>query len=754
MNKAYIKFFGVEILCLIIQLCFSKLNLFGFLSPIGLTFAFARLATGANILIVCAVYFISKIYSFVAFQSFMIVLYEIVFLALFYFAIGIFKIKREWTVATIFLFFSNILSLYFSLENYEMLWHFALNLCLEILIFFYLYKFFKVYHSKFIFFRFSHRDYLIFSVMTLFLSMGIFSFNFIWIGAKFFVLIFPAILLCRILPADKYFATTSLLSIGAFVVTGDLLTLAITLVVALLLTEFREFNKYIYGIISAVVLTIFMLIFKIYDIFSIISISFAIFLFLIIPNRWILKMSSLFETEQTNVILKSLDEQKIEGIKSRLMLMSDTFANMQKDFKFLLVGKINRQIASRELAADVIKKCCSTCENYKACFHENINKRMLFENLLAKAIDSGRIEQNDLLSGIEAYCTKSSIAISEINQTAKMFLDYESTVKSEDSSKLLIASELENFAEIFLNFSRLMKPKLLTNDRLSKILKEKLVSGMIDAKEVVIVESEKGIESVSVILPNEQISKKEVLEITSRVTKIKMSAEPARHLEFSGLSLATFSPASKLKVSFAVSSKAKEKANGDSTAITRLAKNKYFVAISDGMGHGENANKISTMVLSLIKSMFEVGLDSDLILQSINRLLLPAGLDSFTTLDALVIDLELSECHFIKLGSSVSVIKRANTSEVVASDSLPMGIVQNLKPTIVKKQISAGDMIFLASDGVVDTFSDVSAFKSFINDSKIYNMQKYIDDVIFDARISNPNHLDDMTIIGINLLKN
>ena len=108
----------------------------------------------------------------------------------------------------------------------------------------------------------------------------------------------------------------------------------------------------------------------------------------------------------------------------------------------------------------------------------------------------------------------------------------------------------------------------------------------------------------------------------------------------------------------------------------------------------------------------------------------------------------------MKLGASVSIIKHKNTSEVIVSESLPIGIVQNIKPTIVRKQISSGDMIFLASDGIVDSFENIDIYKSFINDAKIFNLQKYLDEVVVDAGVQNQKHIDDMTIIGINLLKN
>lgn len=754
MKKIYSKFILIQLLCLLLQFSFSKVCLFGFFSPIGLPFAFARLASGANVLIVCLTYFLSEIFLFKSFSGFAITLYQIVFLALFYFFVQIFKVKKLWLASMVFLMLSSILSLYFALGETTRLWQFFVNFSCEVAVFFYLFKFFKMYSGKFIFFKFSHTDYLLFSIMILMLSVGIFSFDFLWHYARCFVLIFPALILSKILPTDKYYMATSIMCLGAFLVRGDFSIFVLCIAVCLLLAEFKDFNKFIYAAASGVVLTIFSIIFKIYDIFSIISMVFAFFLYLVLPSKWLARVSSLFEEEASHLLLKDLQRQKVEAIKSKLMLMSSTLFNMQKDLKFLLVGKIDRRVACRELSDDVIKKCCGTCENYKMCFFGNIDKRALFENLMMKAIENGGVEQSDMQVGIEAYCKKSGIAVSEINQTAKLFLQYESKVKSEDSSKLVIASELENFAQIFSDFSKKITSEILTNERLSKILKDQLISSSVDAKEVVIAERESGIESVSMIVPSEQVARGELSKILSKFVRVKMKLESVRHIEISGLSLATFSAALKMNVNFAVASKAKEKANGDNVTLCRLSKSKYFAAICDGMGHGESANTISQMVLSLIRSMFEVGLDSTLILESINKLMLPAGLENFTTLDACIIDLELCEANFIKLGSSVSVIKHESTAEVVSCESLPIGIVQNIKPTIIKKQIFAGDIIILASDGVVDTFSGIDNFKTFVNDSKIYNLQKYVDDVLCDARESCVNHLDDMTIIGINLLKN
>ena len=141
-------------------------------------------------------------------------------------------------------------------------------------------------------------------------------------------------------------------------------------------------------------------------------------------------------------------------------------------------------------------------------------------------------------------------------------------------------------------------------------------------------------------------------------------------------------------------------------------------------------------------------------MSSVNKLLIPAGLDNFTTLDACIINLEENSVTFIKLGATVSILKHGSNSEVISCSSLPIGIVKNVKPTVVKKNVYDGDIVFLCSDGVVDSFSNISLFSSFINDSKVYDLQKFVDSVLYDATAINARHLDDMSIIAVKLLKN
>lgn len=753
-SKQKFKIISKVFLQLILQMIFSKINLFGFISPVGLAFAFSKIYFDGNLILTALFYFISKIYTFADLKMLFITGYEIVFLTLYSFSSEYLKFNKKLLMAEIFLSLANVLMLYFSASSIYDISKFLINFSLELILFLYFYKFEKTYKNKLIFYKFSKNDYFVFSVFVFMLSLGVFSFVFIEKYLGLLLIILFIVFSVKIFPVDRFLISEIVVLAGLMLVSQNEKLFIFGIIVGTISVLIKEFNKWVYAFIIFAFSLLFLLIFNILSIFNIILVFFAVFAFILFPIKLINKFAELFEKDAVSIIFYNHQEQKVLDVKNRLLYMSKTLQKMQNGFKDLLIGKLDRELASKELAGDIVKKACSNCENYKFCHMGNINKTAMIENMLFKAIEHKEIQTADLMCGLQAYCRQSNVLASEINQMAQLFLRYEREMKSEDESKLIISSEIENFAGIFKNFAKNIKNDAKINQKLSKYLKESLINALIDAKECMIFENEQGICEISLIISNNEVLKKELAYQISKAINGEVCLKKVNHLSQSGLSLASFVVKSKIEAQFFVASKAKAQISGDNAGVCKLADNKYFVAIADGMGHGEQANKISKLVLDLIKSMFEVGLESNLVLESVNKLLIPAGLDSFSSLDACVIDLNLNECVFIKLGASVSVLKHENTSEIIACESLPIGMVNTIKPTIIRKQIFAGDKIILASDGVVDSFSTIDSFVTFVNDAKIYNMQKFLDNVIFDAESLNQSHIDDMTIIGINLLKN
>lgn len=174
-----LKIFLIEFSIFVLQMLISRIEIAGLANPAGYSFAVARVFYGHNIFLVALEYALSKIWTFGMFQNLLVVAFEIVILAVYYFSIEFIKTKRQRTMMLCYVALSNAVALYFSVVSLELVLWFCLSFVLELILSLYFFKLFQVYKNKFLFFKFSNLDYFVFAVLVLLISLGMFSFRFI-----------------------------------------------------------------------------------------------------------------------------------------------------------------------------------------------------------------------------------------------------------------------------------------------------------------------------------------------------------------------------------------------------------------------------------------------------------------------------------------------------------------------------------------------------------------------------------------------
>ena len=140
---------------------------------------------------------------------------------------------------------------------------------------------------------------------------------------------------------------------------------------------------------------------------------------------------------------------------------------------------------------------------------------------------------------------------------------------------------------------------------------------------------------------------------------------------------------------------------------------------------------------------------------SVNQLLTFTGQDVFSALDMAVFDLATGDVDFIKVGAADGFIKRAREVEVVEAGSLPLGILDDIEPKITKAVLSAGDMVVLVSDGILDVFGgEKVALAGFINNLDVTNPQQLADQLIAKVTaLADGYPADDCTVTVAQLVK-
>ncbi len=134
---------------------------------------------------------------------------------------------------------------------------------------------------------------------------------------------------------------------------------------------------------------------------------------------------------------------------------------------------------------------------------------------------------------------------------------------------------------------------------------------------------------------------------------------------------------------------------------------RFFAVLSDGMGTGGRAAVDGTMTAGMAHSLLKAGIGFDSALHMINAAMLAKGTEeSLATLDIVCIDLFTGKTLLRKAGAAGSVLRRRKRTEWLEAKSAPVGILPEVRFAKSEKQMDAGDLLVLVSDGVTAAGTD------------------------------------------------
>lgn len=201
-----------------------------------------------------------------------------------------------------------------------------------------------------------------------------------------------------------------------------------------------------------------------------------------------------------------------------------------------------------------------------------------------------------------------------------------------------------------------------------------------------------------------------------------------------------------------------DKISGDTFLMTDLPGGKKGVALSDGMGSGEEAFKESTMVVEMLEELLEAGFPVKMAIQMMNTALVIGREDvRFSTIDAAIFDLYTGECEFVKAGASATFVKQNGKVEKISSTTLPIGVLQDIEIQTDTRVLSSGDYVIMVTDGVMDALpagEQDTLMCAFIEGTDIVNPKElahYLLGKVLEQSGENP--ADDMTIVTAGIWK-
>ncbi len=393
----------------------------------------------------------------------------------------------------------------------------------------------------------------------------------------------------------------------------------------------------------------------------------------------------------------------------------------------------------------------------------------LIDSIYMVLVEKEEISEKDLVNIFEKkneiLDIESNNAIKEdVNQIVRIVnrtyrineMNFQWKQRLQDNNKT-ISKQLKGVSRAISEIADNMKPKV--ESIFGK--KEAEVMELLKQKEILIKEikirQDKNKKYFIDILFEKQIREKEkvrcIESILSKVCKEKIVFQKDTSNINSKLYMQKYISANifSLQLGLAQIPKAGNNVSGDSCMQMKLEDNKHLVVLSDGMGTGTEARKSSQIVVKMMKQALLAGFDKEDSMELINSTIKVSSEEIFATMDVAIFDLYKGIVEFIKNGSCKTYIKNKSKLEFVNSNSLPLGILNDVDFSVFDRKLEDGDIFIICSDGIVDSSVEQSEDKWLIKLIKEVNTNnvKKLADMILQEAVDNSYGIakDDMTVI-------
>lgn len=445
-------------------------------------------------------------------------------------------------------------------------------------------------------------------------------------------------------------------------------------------------------------------------IYSLIETIIAVIILLVMPKKWVHAIRQLIpaagmDTEYTDIKLREMSLQKLLGFSQVFSEMVVAFRQCsthapqrtQEDFMAQILGGLG-------------EKVCTGCNQRPYCWERDFYRTYRsLADALALAEAAGGITVSSLPANIKDHCPRLKELVGTINLLLERQQVYSYWQRKVQETRGMVTEQMRAVATILENFAREMKKNQFFNEEIAHIIREKAeelgyamdeVQVFGDSARALQVEICKepcrgNQECVNNIIPllNNLLQEKFILrtECTRDSRRgrcyLKLTTEERFYL-MSGITTAARDASG---------------VSGDTYAIMPLRQGKIAVLLSDGMGVGSQAAQQSATTIHLLQQLLAVGFDLDVTVKTVNALLLlHTPEETFAAVDLVVFDLYNGEADFLKIGSAPSFIKRVREVSTVRSTSLPIGILNHIEIETDKRQLVAGDLIIMVTDGILD----------------------------------------------------
>ena len=466
---------------------------------------------------------------------------------------------------------------------------------------------------------------------------------------------------------------------------------------------------------------------------------------LCIPPSAIAKIKSRMSNDNRNAYTAVVNRRARE-LASRLSGASDVFYEMSKNLEN--VAQNTGECSPAALAKEVARNFCAKCADREGCFCAlGSDTAGVLQPMADAALNRGRVTILDMPPFITGRCSNMHALASVINSSAKAYRERMDEMKNVVNCKNMMAEQFAGVSLVLDSLANSCAQQVNFAGDDVEMLKAELLKHNIVASEILI--SGDGDGTCVTMLVRACDAQKAVL---ARIASLFLHArlEIDKIADKGEQKTVYLKSAPTFETAYGVASRkfSGEDECGDSQSVLCPSRSRRLFAVCDGMGHGENASKASKNAVNMIENFYRAGIESNIILGLVNKLLRLCAEDVFSSLDIAVVDTSSGGLDVIKLGSASSFIIRKENIEVLSCTCAPMGILDKVESVTMKYQLYDGDMVLMMSDGVFDVLES-KGVAEMIDALDTQNPQ-YLADEILKKALENGAR-DDCTVLAFRL---
>lgn len=750
--KIILKYFLFLVLFFILSL--AEINFA--IKPFLVAFLFSLVWCNQNPLVICGMFIlVSLVLNPFSIGLLVSTIFTCLILIFFYYLHKKIKKPINRYIYLLYAFLSQIAFLYYSFTSPECLVNAIISALVSIILLICYNMFFSSVFIKGFSSVFTINEIISGCVFLISLSVGISAINIVNIELIKIIAVFLILLSTFTLDSKSSFIIAISIGIGNALYCYDLTLIAVFSIFAMICLCFKSSNKYFSCLAVCLIdvfLGLYLKIYVDYSLFSIFSIVLGCLAFLAIPKSILNNIKELLGSFNSTLLYRNLINTTKESMIKRLSEISEIFLDMEINFKNMVKGNLPKNEAKQLLINELCSKVCSDCKEKHNCLR-TLNEETIkaFNDMLDKGFEKGKVTLLDIPQVLSNRCNKSANIIGSLNGLINSYKQYSFMVSSQDTSKVLIGEQMGGVSKLLKSLIEDTSNNFNFDLTKENDIKEELKFLHICCTDVISFVKD-GFYNIQLIIKRDNINKEEIEKVISKIVKTKMKISEISELN-NAFDVLTIKNAPKYDCVFGVSGITKDNSeiSGDTYSFIKIDDDKVLIAVSDGMGSGENAEHVSEVSLNLIENFYKAGFENEIILNSVNKLLTINSEESFSALDICVLDFKKEIIDFIKMGAPVGFIKKDNETIIVESGSLPIGILEEISPVVTKKVISGNEIIFLVSDGVLESFHDEENLKNFINNLTTINPQQICDEVINACRQNEI--IDDCTCLALRIFE-